>query len=71
MNFNTVDGTVEWFHSSRALLEQAVRARPSSRRRHRWQRRRAAWLAAAVVVSVAGPWLVRGQRWRQRRVAVV
>jgi len=23
MNFNTVDGTVEWFHSSRALLEQA------------------------------------------------
>jgi len=70
MNFflMTVDGTVEWFHSSRALLEQALRARPSSRRR---QRRRAAWLAAAVVVSVAGPWLVRGQRWRQRRVAVV
>jgi len=68
MIFNTVDGTVEWFHSSRALLEQALRARPSSRRR---QRRRAAWLAAAGVVSVAGPWLVRGQRWRQRRVAVV
>jgi len=51
-------------------LEQVVEfwSASLSRRRQRRQRRRAAWLAAAVMVSVA---VVRGQRWRQRRVAVV